>query len=104
MWLPCTVSLIGCWWDGRKRRRINYDVTKLQYAIDLSEPERNLGKDLAFLSGTLAGTQQIRLDIGHALFGARIELGDPLFLTISPSTRHSGFAIRASRYRFWIRQ
>ena len=52
------------------------------------------------MSGTVAGTQQIRLDIGHALFGARVEFGDPLFLTISPSTRHSGFAARVSRYRY----
>ena len=67
--------------------------------MDLSEAERNLVKDLQFLSSTIPGTQQIRLDIGHALFGARVEFGDPLFVTISPSTRHSSFAIRVSRYR-----
>ena len=37
--------------------------------------------------------------IGHALFGARVEFGDPLFVTISPSSRHSGTSIRLSRYR-----
>ena len=89
----------GHWWDGRKKRKINHDVTKLQYAVGLSNPERDLVKDLAFLSSTLAGTQQIRLDIGHALFGARVELGDPLFFTISPSSRHSGMCVRLSRYR-----
>ena len=56
-------------------------------------------KDVAFLSSQIPGTQQIRLDIGHALFGARIEFGDPLFITISPSTRHSALCIRLSRYR-----
>ena len=48
--------------------------------------EKDLVKDLTFLSGTVAGTQQIRLEIGHALFGARVEHGDPLFFTISPSS------------------
>ena len=71
----------------------------MQYALDLSQAERNLVKDLQFLASTIPGTQQIRLDIGHALFGARVEFGDPLFVTISPSTRHSSFAIRVSRYR-----
>jgi hypothetical protein len=89
----------GYWWDGRKRKRINHDVTKLQYALNLSNVERRLIKDMQFLSSTVPGTQQIRLQIGHALFGARVELGDPLFLTISPSSRHSGFTIKVSRYR-----
>ena len=47
----------------------------------------------------MSRTQQIRLTMGHALFGARVEFGDPLFLTISPSSRHSGMCIRLSRYR-----
>ena len=89
----------GFWWDGRKRRKINHDVTKLPYAVDLTAMEKELVKDLTFLSGKFAGTQQIRLDIGHALFGARVEFGDPLFLTVSPSSRHSGMCIRLSRYR-----
>ena len=37
--------------------------------------------------------------IGLSLFGARVEYGDPLFLTISPSAKHSGMCIRMSRYR-----
>ncbi len=89
----------GFWWDGRKKRKINHDVTKLQYAVNLSPAERDLVRDMTFLSSTVAGTQQIRLEIGHALFGARVEFGDPLFLTISPSSRHSGMCVRLSRYR-----
>ena len=86
------------WWDGRKKRKINHDVTKLQYACDLTTEERNLVKDLHFISGIFAGTQQVRLHIGHALFGARVELGDPLFITISPNSRLSGLCVRLSRY------
>ena len=87
----------GYWWDGRKRRKINSDVSKLQYAQDLSPMERDLVRDLTFLSSKVAGSQQIRLDIGHGLFGARVEYGDPIFLTISPSSRHSGLVARFSR-------
>ena len=43
----------GYYWDGRKRRKINHDITKLQYAIDLSTEERRLVKDLSFLSSTV---------------------------------------------------
>ena len=60
----------GHWWDGRKKRRINSDFSKLQLAMNLSEMERNLAKDLVFLQKKYAGTQQVRLMIGHALFGA----------------------------------
>lgn len=89
----------GQWWDGKKKRRINTDFSKLALATDLTEMERNLIKDLVFLQKKHAGTQQVRLMIGHALFGARVEFGDPLFVTISPSSRHSATAIRLSRYR-----
>jgi hypothetical protein len=89
----------GYWWDGAKNRKINHDVSKLQYAVGLSTTERNLVRDLQFLSSTVAGTQQIRLEMGHALFGARVMLGDPLFITISPNSRLSGLCVRLSRYR-----
>ena len=56
-------------------------------------------QDLEFLQGKTPGTQQVRLMIGHALFGARVEYGEPLFFTISPSSRHSGLCIRLTRYR-----
>ncbi len=89
----------GFWWDGRKRREIDRDATKLQYALHLTPMEANLVKDLCFVSSTCAGTQQIRLEIGHAMFGARVEFGDPMFITVSPSSRHSGLCVRFSRYR-----
>lgn len=89
----------GHWWDGKKKRRINNDVSKLALATNLSEMERNLVKDLLFLQKKHAGTQQVRVMIGHALFGARVEFGDPYFMTISPTSRHSALAIRLSRFR-----
>ena len=41
--------------------------------MNLTEMERNLVKDLVFLQKKYAGTQQVRLMIGHALFGARVD-------------------------------
>ena len=67
--------------------------------MNLSEMDRNLATGLVFLQKKYAGTQQVRLMIGHALFGARVEFGDQLFLTILLSSRHSGTSMRLSRYR-----
>ena len=81
------------------KRMINHDVSKLQYATGLTRTQRDIVRDLCFLSSKQPGTQQIRLMIGHALFGARVEFGEPLFITVSPSSRHSGMVLRLSRYR-----
>ena len=53
---------------------------------------------MVFLSKKFPGAQQVRLLIGHKLFGASIQYGVPLFWTISPSARHSGICIRLSRF------
>ena len=49
----------GYYWDGRKKRRINHDITKLPYAMDLSSEERRLVRDLTFLSSTCSGTPHV---------------------------------------------
>jgi len=38
----------GHWWDGKKKRRINNDVSKLALATNLSEMERNRSRTLCF--------------------------------------------------------
>ena len=89
----------GYWVDFQgKRRRINHDFTKLQYAENITNMQRDLIRDTVFLSKKFPGTQQVRLLIGHALFGAGIRNGLPLFWTIAPSSRHSGLCMRLSRY------
>ena len=89
----------GYYWDGKKKRKINRDPTKRPCAMDMSQEEHRLAKDLTFLSSTCAGTSQIRIMIGHSLFGARVYFDEPLFLTISPSSRHNALTIRCPRYR-----
>ena len=90
----------GYWLDAHgKRRRINHDFTKLQYAENITNMQKDLIRDMVFLSKKFPGTQQVRLLVGHALFGASIQYGVPLFWTISPSARHSGLCILLSRFR-----
>ena len=51
------------------------------------------------MSAKLPGTRQVRKSIGHLLTAGRIAYGVPLFVTITPSERHSGLTCRLSRYR-----
>ena len=89
----------GFYVDGQgKRRRINHDFTKLHMADGITKMQQDLIRDMTFLSKKFPGTQQVRLLIGHALFGAGVHYGMPLFWTISPSSRHSGLCIRLSRF------
>ena len=37
--------------------------------------------------------------MGHVVFGAGLVYGNGIFMTISPSERHNGLALRLSRYR-----
>ena len=89
----------GFWVDSHgKRRRINHGFTKLHYAENITNMQKDLIRDMTFLSKKFHGTQQVRLLMGHALFGAGIQYGMPLFWTTSPSSRHSGLCIRLSRF------
>ena len=40
----------------------------------------------------------MRRVMGHCQFGARVEYGDCLFLTVSPNEQHSALVLRLSRY------
>ena len=51
------------------------------------------------MSSRLAGTRQVRRSINHLLFSARVTYGTPTFITVTPSERHSGLAVRLFRYR-----
>ena len=89
----------GFWKDSNgKYRSINKDFTKLRYVEGLSQTQKNIVEDLNFLGRKFAGTQQIRLVMGHDLFGAAISYGTPLFWTISPNATQSGLTMRLSRY------
>ena len=52
-----------------------------------------------FLCKNQAGGQQLRQQMGHAQFGARVVYGDCLFYTLSPNEQHSAWVLRLTRYR-----
>ena len=51
------------------------------------------------MSSRLPGTRQVRRSINHYLFSARVVYGVPVFMTVTPSERHSGLCVRLFRYR-----
>ena len=84
---------------GTSKVPIAGDSTRLPYAHGLTPIERRLAWNMNFKARQLPGTQQLRLKMGHAQFGARVVYGDCLFSTISPNELHSALVLRLSRYR-----
>ena len=82
-----------------RRFPMHGDVSKIDRIIGLSKAEQGLLKNYHFMSGRLAGTRQIRRSINHVVFSSRVVYGVPVFMTVTPSERHSGLAIRLSRHR-----
>ncbi|CAK9031745.1 unnamed protein product [Durusdinium trenchii] len=80
-------------------RPIAYDARKLHFAKGLTAPEKQLLDDIRNMQTSMPGSIEVRRRIGRFLFGARVEFGEPLFITVSPSTRHNGLTLRLSRYR-----
>lgn len=81
------------------RRPIAGDTTKLFFAAGTKDEERRLLRDHEFVTSSISGTQAIRRRLGRLGFGAALVYGTGIFITISPSERHGGLAIRLSRYR-----
>ena len=84
---------------GGKPKPIHFDTRKLPYARGLTTDEKELLQDVKGMQGHMPGTIEVRRRIGRFLFGARVEMGEPLFITISPTTRHNTLCIKFSRYR-----
>ena len=82
-----------------KKRAVAGDISKLKFAHNLSPEAKLLQRNLSHVSSQVNGTQEVRTKIGDALLGARIVYGEPLFVTVSPSSRHSGLVLRLSRVR-----
>ena len=84
--------------SGRKRR-INGDITKLRFARGLTKAQKHLLREMGFVAQKLSGTQELRVDFGHMLWGANSMYGLPVFITVSPSPRHSGLCLKLFRKR-----
>ena len=92
-------------WEGEyldsagRRRNISGDITKIPYAIGISATEKALLQNYHFMSSRIPGTRQVRNHIRHVIFSSRVFYGVPVFMTFTPSERHSGLTIRLSRGR-----
>ena len=69
---------------------INGDLSKLSSCTEITPTQQALLRNYMFMSGKLAGTRQIRREINHLTFSAQVVYGLPVFLTFTPSERHSG--------------
>ncbi len=85
--------------DHGVRKEIRGDISKIHRLIGLSPLQQAVIRNMFFMSARLPGTRQIRKMIGHLLTGARIVYGVPIFMTVTPSERHSGWSIRFFRAR-----
>ena len=66
---------------GRKQY-INGDITKLRFAYGLTAVEKKLLHNLGFITRTLSGAQELRLQMGHCLTGANIVHGTGVLWSI----------------------
>ena len=77
-----------------RRLPVKGDISKVQHILGLSQTERALLANYHFMSARLAGTRQLRRGIGHIVFSSRVIYGCPVFMTVTPSERHSGLVLR----------
>ena len=91
-------------WNGEyiapngRRCAVQGDTSKIWQAIGLTRVQRAL-LNYQCMIAKLPGTRQIRRNINHLIFSSRIVYGLPIFMTVTPSERHSCLAIRLTRYR-----
>ena len=85
--------------DLGKRRQIKGDISKLHKVLGLTPLQNAVIRNMFFMSARLPGTRQVRKMIGHLLTAARVVYGCPVFMTVTPSERHSGLTVHLTRYR-----
>ena len=89
-------------WTGEyeqngRRLQVNGDISKLERIIGMTDTQRSLVRNMHLMSARIPGTRQIRNSIRHVVFASRVVYGVPVFVTITPSERHSGLAIHLFR-------
>ena len=89
----------GHYREGDKRVAIAGRVDKLALCDSLTPVERSFVKNFLFMSSKIPGTRQIRRQMRYLVFSAAVVYGLPVWITITPSERHSGLAIHLFRGR-----
>ena len=81
------------------RMPVRGDLSKILQIHGLTDTEKPLINNYHFMSSRLSGSRQIRRSMNHIMFSSRVVYGLPVFMTVTPSERHSGLTIRLTRYR-----
>ena len=79
---------------GVHRVPIAGDTTRLPFASGLTPLERKLAFAAKFMASKMGGSQALRQVMGHCQFGARVEYGDCLMVTVSQNEQHSALVLR----------
>ena len=77
-----------------RRVPVRGGISKIMKIIGLKNTEKALLHNFHFMLSRIPGTRQIRNSIRHIIFSSRIFYGVSVFMTLTPSERHSGLAIR----------
>jgi hypothetical protein len=81
------------------KKNINGNVSMLFAADDITSAEKIVLRSYLNTTASIAGCQQIRKKIGASCFGFRVVHGECIFVTVSPSRRHSSMVLKLSRAR-----
>ena len=68
-------------------------------ADNITAAEKTVLRAYLNTTANIAGCQAIRKRIGHCCFGMRVVYGEVIFVTVSPSRRHSSMILKLSRAR-----
>ena len=68
-------------------------------ADDITSAEKIVLRSYLNTTASIAGCQQIRKKIGASCFGFRVVHGECIFVTVTPSRRHSSMVLKLSRAR-----
>ena len=82
-----------------RRMPVRGDISKITKIIGMKHTEEALLANFQFMSSRIPGARQVRNSIRHMIFSSRIFYGVPVFMTLTPSERHTGLAIRLYRGR-----
>ena len=80
----------------KKKKNINGNIGMLFSGDDVTAAEKTVLRAYLNTTASISGCQAIRKRIGHCCFGFRVVHGECVFVTVSPSRRHSAMILKLS--------
>ena len=80
-------------------RKVNRDISKVEYVPQLSDAARMLLRNIGYTSRKLPGTIESRRLMRLITQAYRIKYGTAIFVTFSPDEKHNLLMVRLSRNR-----